>query len=131
LDSQRTLQHAPGNNHAHTLVGVEHIPYDNPVRKVLDPLLCGQGYVESVTLGKSMCVSVHISWVFGHPVLKVIIKACRMSCFRQSAAHLSSNFYEDHSHLRGLQYIFRQMRLAGYFAVCSRQISPGQPCQLT
>lgn len=38
LDYQRTLQHAKGNNNAHTLLGVAHIPCDNQVRKLLDPL---------------------------------------------------------------------------------------------
>jgi hypothetical protein len=38
LDYQRTLQQAKGNNNAHTLLGVAHIPCDNQVRKLLDPL---------------------------------------------------------------------------------------------
>jgi len=38
LDYQRTLQSAQGENNAHTLLGVPHIPCDNQVRKLLDPL---------------------------------------------------------------------------------------------
>jgi hypothetical protein len=38
LDYQRTLQHNTGHNNAHTLLGVEQIPCDNQVRKLLDPI---------------------------------------------------------------------------------------------
>ena len=38
LDYQRTLQHAKGDNNAHTLLGVQHLPGDHQVRKLLDPL---------------------------------------------------------------------------------------------
>jgi hypothetical protein len=39
LDYQRTLQQAKGINNAHTLFGVEHLPCNNQVRKLLDPLI--------------------------------------------------------------------------------------------
>jgi hypothetical protein len=42
LDYQRTLQHAKGDNNAHTLLGVQHIPCDNQVRKLLDPIAPSQ-----------------------------------------------------------------------------------------
>jgi hypothetical protein len=38
LEYQRRLQHTQGQNNAHTLLGVEQIPCDNQVRKLLDPL---------------------------------------------------------------------------------------------
>ncbi len=38
LEYQRRLQHTKGDNNAHTLLGVEQIPCDNQVRKLLDPL---------------------------------------------------------------------------------------------
>src|SRR5438309_10899972 len=38
LDYQRTLQQNKGQNNAHTLLGVEQIPCDNQVRKLLDPI---------------------------------------------------------------------------------------------
>jgi len=38
LEYQRRLQHAKGQNNAHTLFDVEQIPCDNQVRKLLDPL---------------------------------------------------------------------------------------------
>src|SRR5947199_9330814 len=38
LDYQRTLQQAKGDNNARTLLGVHHIPCDNQVRKLLDPI---------------------------------------------------------------------------------------------
>src|SRR5215813_12154994 len=42
LDYQRTLQHAKGDNNARTLMGVQHIPCDNQVRKLLDPIAPSQ-----------------------------------------------------------------------------------------
>jgi hypothetical protein len=42
LDYQRTLQQNKGQNNAHTLLGVEQIPCDNQVRKLLDPLAPSQ-----------------------------------------------------------------------------------------
>lgn len=42
LDYQRTLQHAKGGNNAQTLLGVQHIPCDNQVRKLLDPIAPSQ-----------------------------------------------------------------------------------------
>src|SRR5215475_6672303 len=41
--------------------------------------------------------------VFGHPMLRVIIKAGGTRLFHQIAALLSSYFYEDNSRLKGLQ----------------------------
>lgn len=38
LEYQRRLQHTKGQNNAHTLLGVEQIPCDNQVRKLLDPI---------------------------------------------------------------------------------------------
>ena len=38
LDYQRWLQQNKGQNNAHTLLGVEQIPCDNQVRKLLDPI---------------------------------------------------------------------------------------------
>src|SRR5262247_1786789 len=38
LEYQRRLQHAKGQNNAHTLFDVEQIPCDNQVRKLLDPM---------------------------------------------------------------------------------------------
>jgi hypothetical protein len=38
LEYQRRLQHSKGHNNAHTLFDVAHIPCDNQVRKLLDPL---------------------------------------------------------------------------------------------
>jgi hypothetical protein len=38
LDYQRTLQQNRGQNNAHTLLGVEQIPCDNQIRKLLDPI---------------------------------------------------------------------------------------------
>ena len=38
LDYQRTLQQTKGQNNVHTLLGVEQIPCDNQVRKLLDPI---------------------------------------------------------------------------------------------
>jgi hypothetical protein len=38
LDYQRTLQQNKGQNNAHTLLGVEQIPCDNQIRKLLDPI---------------------------------------------------------------------------------------------
>jgi len=38
LEYQRRLQHTKGDHNAHTLLGVEQIPCDNQVRKLLDPL---------------------------------------------------------------------------------------------
>jgi hypothetical protein len=38
LDYQRTLQHTKGQNNVHTLLGVEQIPCDNQIRKLLDPI---------------------------------------------------------------------------------------------
>jgi len=38
LDSQRTLQQTTGQNNVHTLLGVEQIPCDNQIRKLLDPI---------------------------------------------------------------------------------------------
>src|SRR5713101_6897168 len=38
LDYQRTLRQNKGQNNAHTLLGVEQIPCDNQVRKLLDPI---------------------------------------------------------------------------------------------
>ncbi len=38
LDYQRTLQQTKGQNNAQTLLGVEQIPCDNQVRKLLDPI---------------------------------------------------------------------------------------------
>ncbi len=38
LDYQRALQQNKGHNNAHTLVGLEQIPCDNQVRKLLDPI---------------------------------------------------------------------------------------------
>ena len=38
LEYQRRLQHTKGHNNAHTLLDVEHIPCDNQVRKLLDPI---------------------------------------------------------------------------------------------
>jgi hypothetical protein len=38
LDYQRTLQQNTGQNNAHTLLGVEQIPCDNQIRKLLDPI---------------------------------------------------------------------------------------------
>jgi len=38
LAYQRRLQHTKGDHNAHTLLGVEQIPCDNQVRKLLDPL---------------------------------------------------------------------------------------------
>jgi len=46
LDSQRTLQQNTGHNNAHTLLGVEHIPCDNQVRTLLDPI--APSYVDPV-----------------------------------------------------------------------------------
>src|SRR5262245_8106755 len=42
LDYQRTLQHAKGDNNVRTLMGVQHIPCDNQVRKLLDPIAPSQ-----------------------------------------------------------------------------------------
>jgi hypothetical protein len=39
LEYQRRLQHSKGHNNAQTLLGVEQIPCDNQVRKLLDPLM--------------------------------------------------------------------------------------------
>jgi hypothetical protein len=38
LEYQRRLQHTKGQNNAHTLLGVEQIPCDNQIRKLLDPI---------------------------------------------------------------------------------------------
>jgi len=38
LDDQRHLQQAQGQNNASTLFGVEHIPWNNQIRNLLDPL---------------------------------------------------------------------------------------------
>jgi hypothetical protein len=38
LEYQRRLQHATGHNNAQTLFGVEHIPCDNQMRTLLDPI---------------------------------------------------------------------------------------------
>ena len=38
LDYQRRLQQTKGQNNAHTLLGVEQIPCDNQIRKLLDPI---------------------------------------------------------------------------------------------
>jgi hypothetical protein len=38
LEYQRTLQQNRGHNNVHTLLGVEQIPCDNQIRKLLDPL---------------------------------------------------------------------------------------------
>ena len=38
LDYQRTLQQTKGHNNVHTLLGVEQIPCDNQIRKLLDPI---------------------------------------------------------------------------------------------
>jgi hypothetical protein len=38
LAYQRRLQQTKGRNNAHTLLGVEHLPCDNQVRTLLDPL---------------------------------------------------------------------------------------------
>ena len=38
LDYQRTLQHPKGPHNVHTLLGVEQIPGDNQIRKLLDPI---------------------------------------------------------------------------------------------
>ena len=38
LDYQRTLQQTKGQNNVHTLLGVEQIPCDNQIRKLLDPI---------------------------------------------------------------------------------------------
>ena len=38
LEYQRRLQHTKGQNNAQTLLGVEQIPCDNQVRKLLDPI---------------------------------------------------------------------------------------------
>src|SRR5262245_7209474 len=38
LEYQRRLQHTKGHNNAQTLLGVERMPCDNQVRKLLDPL---------------------------------------------------------------------------------------------
>jgi hypothetical protein len=38
LEYQRRLQHTKGHNNAYTLFDVEHIPCDNQVRKLLDPI---------------------------------------------------------------------------------------------
>jgi hypothetical protein len=38
LEYQRRLQHTKGHNNAHTLLGVEQMPCDNQVRKLLDPI---------------------------------------------------------------------------------------------
>jgi len=38
LEDQRRLQHSKGQHNAHTLLGVEQMPCDNQVRKLLDPI---------------------------------------------------------------------------------------------
>jgi hypothetical protein len=38
LEYQRRLQHTKGHNNAHTLFDMQQIPWDNQVRKLLDPL---------------------------------------------------------------------------------------------